>query len=186
MTTITTEDPLPGDSPGSDAANGVAGESEHGLPSGSEQLDVSAWLQYQDDAHHFQIAYPPDYVTVQLSDAELNQLTPRPVAAVYFLDPLLNDPASPAAPPQLSIRVFTKEPQQPLEEWLPAVGLFNPEGGWYTQPYQGKTATGLAVFSSDFMAPGWFVYFTANGLVYQLTPLGTEAEAMLDTFRVLS
>jgi hypothetical protein len=88
------------------------------------------------------------------------------------------------APPAFSIRIFAKEEQQPLEEWLTIIGLLHREAGWSTGPYTGTHESGIAVRLPIFIAPGWFVYVTDGAYVYQLTALGTEAELMLDTFAI--
>ena len=148
-----------------------------------EKVDRATWLTYMDNVYHFTIAYSPSYTVKQLKADELVQLSPEPIAAIYFQDQY--NPLANIAPPAFSIRVFESKTQQPLVAWLKQVGLFHPAAGWLSEPYQGKYVTGLKIISSDYMAPGWFVYVMRGDQIFQLTPLGTEAELMLDTFSIV-
>jgi len=166
-----------GEGQASGGAEAVPGESQSGVP--------ATWPVYVDGTYSFGISYPPGYVISHLSDTELDQLSPRPLAAIYFQDPQTAQSAvAHMAPPAFSIRIFAKEEQQPLEEWLTMTGLLHREAGWSTGPYTGTHESGMAVRLPIFIAPGWFVYVTDGAHVYQLTALGTEAELMLDTFAI--
>jgi hypothetical protein len=118
-----------------------------------------------------------------LAAAELAKLQPAPVAAVNFQDS--RNASIPNAPAAFSIRVFQNAKQQALEDWLVATGLLKREAGESTQPFRGKSVTGIKVMRSTFMAPGWSVYVAHRNYVFQLTPLGPEAEQMLDTFKFM-
>ena len=109
-------------------------------------------------------------------------MDPSPRAAWHFRD--TRGELAGLAPPAFAIHIFEKEPAQPLESWLEANGLLRREAGWFTEPYQGRHIAGLKVISPTFMAPGWSVYVTGDGRVFQLTPLGEEGERMLETFEI--
>ncbi|HEX6290656.1 MAG TPA: hypothetical protein VFZ66_15815 [Herpetosiphonaceae bacterium] len=145
-----------------------------------EHPDPRTWQAYVDRTYHFRIAYPP-YITIKhVSDAERAQLTPVPLAATYFQDGR-NELAA-LAPPLFSIRIFANESQQPVADWLVASGLLNREAGWIAEPFTGANVSGVKVVSPTLMAPGWFLYVRHKGFVFQLTPLGEDADRMLSTF----
>jgi len=148
----------------------------------TEKVDPAIWPIYVDDVYHFRIAYPPYYATNQLNSSELAQFSPQPITAIYFQDK--HNPLVDIAPPAFSIRIFENNTQQPLEAWLTQVKLFFPAAGWLSEPYKGKSVTGIKLISPNFIAPGWFVYIMVGPYVFQLTPLGTQAELMLDTFSI--
>jgi hypothetical protein len=148
-----------------------------------ERIDPALWKNYTDDTYHFNISYPPHYAIKYLSKAELAQLSPLPLAAIYFLDQRNN--LAEIAPPAFSICIYENKERQSIEGWLTRVGLLNRKAGWLTEPYQGKSVVGVKVFSPNLMAPGWFVYVADDIYIFRLTPLGTEAEQMLDTFELV-
>ncbi len=148
-----------------------------------QPLDPSKMQTYTDNSSRFTIAYPSNLTPKPLAAAELAKLQPTPVAAVDFTDSRNASIAS--APPAFSIRVFQNANQQALENWLTAAGLLKPEAGGSTEPFRGKSVTGIKVMTSNFIAPGWSVYVAHRNYVLQLTPLGLEAEQMLDTFKFM-
>ena len=147
----------------------------------SQNPDAGDWQTYTDSRAHFSISYPPYLVARPLTAAELARLEPAPVAATFFEDQRNHSAA--LAPPALSIRVFQNSQQLALADWLVAVGLFKPDADWTTEPYQGQFVAGLKVMTPTFMSPGWFVYVARRNEVWQLTPLGSAAEQMLNTFK---
>jgi hypothetical protein len=171
-----------------DASSSEPGQVPGGLPSqdqGTPQVPPaaapSAWQTFPDNSSHFTIAYPSTLTPQSLSAGELKGLEPLPTAAVYFRDQ--REASIPNAPPAFSIRVFSNDKEQGLEDWLIANKLLLKDAGWATQAYQGKNVSGIKVMTPTLMAPGWFVYIAHGGNIFQLTPLGTEAEQMLDTFK---
>ncbi|MFZ4658288.1 MAG: hypothetical protein ACOYNY_14830 [Caldilineaceae bacterium] len=173
-------DPVIGQVDGGNALHHTSTQPAPSQESGRGQVDMTAWLRYENDAYHFTIAYPPFYTVKQLPATDLMQFTPPPISAIYFQDQ--HHPLVDIAPPALSIRIFANQNAQTLAAWITEMGLFLPEAGWRLEPYVGKYMTGIKVISSDYMAPGWFVYVAQDDWIFQLTPLGVEAEVMLDTF----
>jgi hypothetical protein len=49
--------------------------------------------------------------------------------------------------------------------------------------YQGKYASDIRVITPTLAALGWVVYIAYGNNIFQLAPLGTEAEQMLDPFK---
>jgi len=173
----------PGQVPGGKAANVETEESAQAVPIEQETIDPAVWPIYKDDVLHFSISHPPDYVIKHLDDAELAQLTPAPLAAVYFYSrQTAQSDVAEIAPPEFAIRVFENDGRRSIESWLAATALASRKAGWLMEPYKGKHVSGVKATSPNFMAPGWSVYVAEGTHIFQLTPLGLEAEAMLETF----
>jgi len=175
----------PGQAPGK-AASVESAEEAQAVPLDQERIDSTAWPVYKDDGLRFSISYPPDYRIKRLEDAELAQLSPRPIAAIYFYSPqTVESEAAEVAPTEFALRVFENAEGRSLESWLSATGLASRKAGWVIEAYQGKHVSGVKASSPNYMAPGWSVYVAEGTRIFQLTPLGLEAEAMLETFRLV-
>jgi hypothetical protein len=172
----------PGQVPGGAGVNTETTEGDEIVGDEPEEIDSTAWQVYTDDVFHFSISYPSYYSIKHLEDAQLTELSPSPLAAIHFSSE--HGELADIAPPEFSIRVFDNRTEQSVEDWLITTGLLKPEAAWFTEPYQGVYESGVKVISARFMAPGWFVYVADNTHIFQLTPLGTEAELMLDTFAI--
>lgn len=155
------------------------------VPMEREAIDPTTWPIYKDDPLHFSISYPPDYIVERLDEAKLAQLTPAPLAAVYFrARQVATSDVAKIAPPEFALRMYENAEGQSIEGWLAATGLAKREAGWLVEAYEGKYVSGVKASSPNFMAPGWSVYVAEGTHIFQLTPLGLEAEAMLETFRL--
>lgn len=175
---VEAETSQPGTMPSGDAQ--IAGNGSND-PDMLDEIDPTSWQEFTDDIFHFSTVFPPYFTIKILEDAELAQLSPEPLAAIYFQDQ--RKELVELAPPDFSIRIFDNKEGVPTGDWLETVGLINREAGWVTQLYQGKDVSGVKVISPDFMAPGWFVYVNNGNQIFQLTPLGVEAELMLEMFK---
>jgi len=174
----------PGEAPSEAATAEAAGASEAEQPAELAPADRSAWETLKDETYGFSIAHPPYYVVEKLSEAELAERTPAPLAVIQFRDQR-SDVADIDAP-AFSIAIFEKKTAGSLQAWLTMNKLARLDEGWKMETYQGKSFSGVKVTAATFMAPGEFFYVEAGGRVYQLTPLGEEAAAMLDAFHPLS
>jgi hypothetical protein len=145
-----------------------------------KKSNVTDWPVYQDTVYHYQIAYPSQFEFRLLESAELVKSKPEPVTGTYFNDPSTN--LGGMVPPRFSIRIFEIGAGTSVEAWLKTNGLYRPEDGWTIQKYQGEHFSGYQVNSALLMAPGMFIYAAQGKYLYQLTPLGQDAEQMLTTF----
>ena len=172
--------------PGDEAANEESAEGAEAMPPERETVDPATWPSYEDSVLHFSISYPSGYVIKRPDDAELTQLTPAPLAAVYFYSrQTAESDVAAVAPPEFAIRVYENAERRSIESWLAATGLASRKAGWLMEAYKGKHVSGVKASSPNFMAPGWSVYVAEGTRIFQLTPLGLEAEAMLETFRLV-
>jgi len=173
---------------------GAAGGGEPGFAGGGEPLNPApgveapsvpgrdTWLTYTDPTYSFTLAYPPDRLLAPLDGEALATLSPRPLAAVYFHDPVtVTGGLADFAPPELAVRVYANEANAPLEAWLVGAGLM--ASGSATEPYAGEAAAGLRACLAIEIAPNCFIYFAGEGVVYEVTPLGPVGEEMAATFR---
>ena len=176
----------PGQVPGDKAANVETEEGAQPVPIEQETIDPATWPTYKDDVLHFSISYPPDYIVKHLDNAELAELTPAPLAAVYFYSrQTVQGDVAEIAPPEFAIRVYENGGERSIESWLATTGLASRKAGWLMEAYKGKHVSGVKASSPNFMAPGWSVYVDEGTRIFQITPLGLEAEAMLETFRLV-
>jgi hypothetical protein len=141
---------------------------------------VTDWPVYQDTVNHFQISYPPQFEFKVLDNSELGKLKPEPVTGTYFND----SPTTPGllVPPKFSLRIYKIGAGTSVENWLKTNGLYLPDSDWTIAKYQGEHFSGYQVNSPLYMAPGWFIYAVQGDYLFQLTPLGQDAEKMLTTF----
>ena len=143
--------------------------------------DTTEWRVYVDSPYQYQITYPPQYEYSLLEKADLAKIKPEPVSVVHFTVPSAD--AGLIVPPRFSISIFKIGAGTPVENWLKTNSLYLPESRWTIEEYKGVHFSGFKVNSSLYMAPGWFIYTVHGDYLYQLVPLGSEAEKMLDTFQ---
>jgi len=154
-----------------------------GFPWPGGKGDTTGWQVYKDGAYNFQILYPPHLETRILEKAELAKFRPQAQAGMIFFNQ--GSSLGVITPPNFSIRIYEIGEGTSVEKWLEAHGLYLPDSGWTIEEYQSTHFSGYRVNSSLFMAPGWFIYATQGEYLYQLTPLGVEAETMLTTFEFM-
>lgn len=141
-----------------------------------EVFDPSAWNVYTDDTYGFKVAHPEYF---EIKTAQENDLIPLPLETIHFVD--MRSELAGIAPPSFSIRIYENANQQTLGAWLKFNGLHN-NTDWLHEFYSGVYFSGLRVLSKNYMSPGDFVYVAKDTWIFQLTPVGGEAGAMLDTF----
>ncbi len=161
-------------------ADGAMSKTSSAQNQPSSGSGVTSWELYRNAQYHFQIRFPAYLQVKEFDSTGLAQFTPMPIAVVHFLDPR-GDVAS-FTPPVFSIHIFGNSKAQSLTEWLKTAELYNPAAGQLIEPYQNQHISGFQVSSTNYMAPGVFVYVSREGSIYQLIPLGTEAELMLESF----
>ena len=152
-------------------------------PWSAGKKDTADWSIHQDSVYHYQIAYPPQFTFKDWESAELAAMRPEPVAGIKYID-LSTNPGG-ISSSYLTIRIYDMGADTSVEAWLKANGLYLPEDGWTIENYQGEHFSGYQVNSSLYKAPGVFYYASKGKTLYQLTPLGQEAEQMLTTFEFI-
>lgn len=166
--------------PGS-AQGSQAGSLESSAPgtSGEPVSKPVNWLSYTDETYKFSIAYPDVYII--LPEIELlKDLDPDLVHRVRFQDAdLAKGDTADIEPPQFSIEIF-KSPTSSLESFLD-----KKMPGWSRESYKIGDLQGYRVSSNLLMAPNEFYFFSGNGYVYKLTPLGGYSQEMLESFKLL-
>jgi hypothetical protein len=83
----------------------------------------------------------------------------------------------------MEVRLYQAGEVDSLKNWLVLVGFVN--SGTIVKPYIKSKFKGLEVCQSTMIFPGCSVYALRNDLVYQLTPISREGEAMVETFGLL-
>ncbi len=142
---------------------------------------MTDWPVYQDTLYHFQISYPPQFEFKLLDNAELDKLKPEPVTATYFNDPPTN--LGGLVPPKFSIRIYKIGAGTSVENWLKTNGLYLPDSDWTIAEIPGRTFLRLpGEFVLSIWPPAVFIYAVQGDYLFQLTPLGQDAEKMLTTF----
>jgi len=169
----------PGQSePGAGSASGGAPEqpkTQGGQP--------GAKAVYADSTYKFGVDYPADFVFRTQSADRLAQLTPTPVAAFIFMNPVTaSSDLADLEPADLDLRVYSVEQSTSLESWLTSNGLLSADGTVPLQPFQKAKVSGVQVCASTMIAPGCSYFFLGAGRVYQLTPATLEGESMIETF----
>lgn len=143
------------------------------------------WVDYVDTFHNFKLGLPNDYVVQFQDEMLLAQFEPKPTASIFIMNPdMAKGELAGIEPPDLSIRIFKDasiNSVDALENWLRTVGLFT-DGESGVESYQNGSVNGLKICFSALLAPGCSVFVVNNGFIYQLTPLGSEGEAIMDSF----
>jgi hypothetical protein len=84
--------------------------------------------------------------------------------------------------PQFTVEVFNYSAQAPLESFINSLLPF---ANMTIEPYTLGKLNGLRASTNRILAPNEFYFFTGNGLVYKLTPLGPYSAEMLQSFALL-
>lgn len=182
MPRINPSDTNPGAAPGgAPSESGGAPPSQNEPPPNLQPPNISAWQQYTDSNYGYTVKYPASNLAAKvLSSAELAQLAPRPVAAVQFQ--IRNSQVADLEPPAFSIAIFENKTGLPLDKWMAANGLSAGAAGTTNEPFNTPYVSGIMASRQTLIAPGVFYYVSHGSYVYRLTPLGSEGEAMLNTF----
>ncbi len=158
-----------------------AGSLESSAPAGSGE-PVSKpvnWLVYQDETYKFSISYPDVYVI--LPEVELlREIDPDLAHRVRFQDAdLAKGDTADLEPPQFTIEIF-KSNSSSLESFLDTK-----MPGARREPYKIGDLQGYRVSTNLLMAPNEFYFFSGNGYVFKLTPMGAYSQEMLESFKLL-
>jgi hypothetical protein len=142
-----------------------------------ESLTV-IWLTYFDEAFTFSIEYPSIY-TILPETAKSGNDDPAKVHQVRFQDiQLATGDTSEFELPNFTIEVF-KSGDMSLEEFI----LTNEPNG-VSEEYQVNNLSGYRVYYNQLIAPNEFFFFSANGYVYKLIPLGPYSLEMVHSFQI--
>lgn len=142
-----------------------------------DQQDVT-WLTYHDQAFSFSINYPNIYLTLPESTNSGDD-DPANVHQVRFQDiQLATGDTADFEIPSFSIEVFDLGDHS-LEGFI---ALNEPDG--LMEAYQENRLSGFRVSHKRLIAPNEFYFFSANGYVYKLTPLGIFSQEMLHSFQI--
>lgn len=166
--------------PGS-AVGGQAGSLESSAPVGSGEASSKPvnWLVYQDETYKFSISHPDVYVI--LPEVELlREIDPDLAHRVRFQDAdLAKGDTADLEPPQFTVEIF-KSNSSSLESFLDTK-----MPGARREPYKIGDLQGYRVSTNLLMAPNEFYFFSGNGYVYKLTPMGAYSQEMLESFKLL-
>jgi len=155
------------------------GASEGSQPDGGDEMNKPVnWLTYSDTKFGFSISYPDAYILLPEADLPKDG-APGLVYRVRFLnsDLATSDTAN-LQPPDFSIALFENPSAIPLNAWVDANA---PKGS--TEEIKLNDVSCLKVTMTTLMAPNQFYFCAWNRYIYQLTPLGQYAEAMLESFK---
>lgn len=163
-----------------------ASEPEGEVNNDSRELVLpKGWVDYVDTVNSFKISYPNDYVAQSQDNATLAQFEPKPIASIFIMNPdMARGELAGIEPPDLSVRVFKDASVNSVDSllaWLRTTGLSSLEGD-SIKSYQNGNVNGVNICFSTLLAPGCSVFVIDNGFIYQLTALGSEGEAMIDSF----
>lgn len=160
---------------------GCAGEADPRPETGVLDQPQENWSTYADPTYGFRIDFPKDFVVQPQDVSKLAGFTPTPLASIFFMNPTMaaGDLAG-IEPPDLEARVYRAEAADSLRSWLVSVGFAASDT--VARPIRNAGVSGLEVCQSTMISPGCSVYVLHNALVYQLTPISLEGEAMLKTF----
>ena len=156
------------------------------IPNQGQSVSPIKQMIYVNPTYDFSISYPNGFVIQSQDVSKLSQLTPTPVASIFFMNPTMaaGDMAG-IEPPDLEVRVYQTEAVDSLKSWLVSVGFATIDNRDVIQHYHNANVNGLRVCQSTLIAPGCSVYVLGSGRVYQLSPISLEGEAMIKTFVLL-
>ena len=153
----------------------------------SQSSDTNNWVTYTDTNIKYSIDYPENYGIKETSEfnseenSDLSTLT-----SILFMNPTMaaGDLAT-IEPADLQLRIYNKQMNISLPEWLNKTGLAGEGSGVDVQPYRNAYVQGLKVCHSTMIAPGCAIYISADVYVYELVASSLEGEKMIDTFKSL-
>jgi hypothetical protein len=151
-----------------------------------EQVQPGETVVYTDEAYHFSISHPANFVLRTQTAEQLAELQPTPLALLRLMNPVtaasdLGD----LEPVDLEVRIYASGGTTALEGWLRENGLLAEDSTTPLQPFQAANATGVEVCAATMIAPGCSYFVLSEAWVYGLTPATLEGEAMAASFRVL-
>ncbi len=138
---------------------------------------------YNDGTYKFSVAHPSDFVFRNQLAEKLAELTPKPVAAILIMDPIIAKSEVPDEPAALEIRFYARAGEASLDGWLKANGLTNASES--RQEFKTDNVSGVMVCESTMIFPGCRYYVFGNEWVYQLTVTSQEGESMFNSFKLV-
>lgn len=176
-----------GSTSGAAPSSGQAGQMpSNSAESSSGQIDMAKpvkWLSYIDEAAKFSIQYPDSYVILPEIEPQSGEINLKPIKQVRFQDRQLASADTAALEQaQFTVEVFTFPGQTALEAFIKSSLPFP---NMAVEPYTYGKLTGLRASTNRMLAPNEFYFFTGNGMVYKLTPLGQYSTEMLQSFTML-
>lgn len=166
----------------SETSGGDSGQIESIAPNGSASDQEASlqviWLNFHDQEYSFSINYPNSYIILRETGIAMTG-SPGAVIQVRFLDKQLasGDTA------QLEISNFTITVFELGDLSLEAF-IAKENQAAESETYTGRNMTGFRVIINQLLAPNEFYYFSADGFVYKLTPLGPYGQEMLSSFKI--
>lgn len=136
------------------------------------------WLTYQDQDYSFSIDYPDTY-TILPENEPINEVKPELIHRVRFLDAqLASGDTAEYEPPNFTVEVYPIG-SQTLESFID-----NDVKGGNREAFTLGNLSGFRLYFIQLIAPNEFYYFSENGYVYKLTPLGPYSQEMLKSFQI--
>lgn len=160
------------------------GTSPTGTPANSEGSAVpQRWNSYTNEEFGLKFQYPPSLTVIEDQDAETQTLLLRVrVIGSEHADPLLRD----RLPGYFEVDVFSNPREVSVEDWLDTHGW--PFGDKRDSTISSTQVSGTLaheVTTGKMMGPNRYVYLVANGLLLRLAPIGSDSEAIMNSFRLL-
>ncbi|MFO1152889.1 MAG: hypothetical protein U1E42_04350 [Rhodospirillales bacterium] len=141
---------------------------------------------YRDPTYGFAVTYPGDFV-VRRQDVAALSSTPRPLASIMFMNPVMAGGAlAGREPPDLEVRVYDAAAATSLSSWLQGARFASAEVLAAATPRPINGHDGLRVCRQDLVAPGCAIFVFQGGRVYQLTAISAEGEKIIDSFALPS
>ena len=138
---------------------------------------------YLDDVYKFSLTQPSDYVLQYQTEENLATLTPKPAAALRFMDPVLAKSEVPDEPAALEVRMHAKGRAADLAGWLKAAGL--PSDAKSQEEFKTGNVTGIKICESSMLFPGCRYFVFGEEWVYEMIVTSQEGEFMLNSFQVV-
>lgn len=136
------------------------------------------WRTYRDSEYSFSIDYPDTYIILPENEP-LNEVDSELIHRVRFLDAQLaaGDTAE-YEPPNFTIEIY------PLSDQTLEAFIINNIKGGNLEAFTLGNLSGIKLYFIQLIAPNEFYYFSKNGYVYKLTPLGPYSQEMLNSFQI--
>lgn len=138
---------------------------------------------YMDTKYGFSVEQPSDFVVRNQSEQDLAGLTPKPVAGILFMDPVIANSEVPDEPADFEIRFYALDGATSLDGWLKANGLKTSSNS--QEDFKTGNVTGVKICESTMIFPGCRYYVFGEEWVYQLTATTQEGEFMLNSFKLV-
>jgi hypothetical protein len=169
--------------PGSSQAGQMPSASIGSAPADAEQAKPVNWLTYVDEPYKFSIQYPDSFVILPEIDLLSENVSPGLVHQVRFQTRQLAEADTAALElPQFIVEVFKYSGQNTLDGFIKSLMPFP---NMTIEPYTIGKLTGVRVSTNRMLAPNMFYFFSGNGVVYKLTPIGQYSPEMLQSFAIL-